>query len=172
MHPADMMILAALSLSLIFGFMRGLIRESFALAGWVAAIIVAREFNEPLAAEMAAMVSAPSLRLIFSWGLLFLVTLLSFNLLGQGLRVAARVGGLSLFDRMLGGMFGVMRGGLFVLVALMLMAPYVKHDRWFREAQLPRAFLAYESLARSLEREAVQLIHIDKPGVRDTLGNP
>lgn len=167
-----MVILAALSLSLIFGFMRGLIRESFALAGWVAAIVVARWFNEPLAAEMAPMVSAPSLRLIFSWGLLFLITLLSFNLLGQALRVAARAGGLSLSDRMLGGFFGVVRGALLVLIALMLMAPYVKHDRWFREAQLPKAFLAYESLARSLQREAVQLIHIDKPGVLGASGNP
>lgn len=165
LHPADMIIVAVLALSLILGFSRGFIREAFSLAGWVAAVLVARWFNEPLAAYLADSVSTPSVRLVISWGGLFFGTLLIFSLLGQALRLMASATGLSLFDRMLGGLFGVARGALLVLIALMLMAPYVKHDAWFSNAQLPRAFLNYESLVRSLQRETVQLLHADKPDV-------
>ena len=158
MHPADLVILAALALSLIFGFMRGFVREVVSLAGWVLAILIARSFNEPLAAWLAHWVSTPSIRLVLSYGSLFLGTLLTFSLLGTALRQLVRAGGLSLTDRMLGGVFGVLRGSLLLLIALMLMAPFVKHDAWFRDAMLPKDILQYESLARSLQNHALALV--------------
>ena len=158
MHPADLVILAALALSLIFGFTRGLVREAFALAGWVLAIVIARSFNEPLAAWLAQWVSTPSVRLVCSYGSLFFGTLLTCSLLGSALRQLVHSGGLSLTDRALGGMFGIVRGALLVLIALMLMAPFVKHDGWFRDAMLPKAILQYESLARSLQQQALALV--------------
>ena len=158
MHPADLVILAALALSLIFGFTRGFVREAFALAGWVLAILIARSFNEPMAAWLAQWVSTPSIRLVLSYGSLFFGTLLTFSLLGTALRHVVHGGGLNLTDRMLGGLFGVLRGALLVLVALMLMAPFVKHDAWFRDAMLPKTILQYESLARSLQKQALALV--------------
>ena len=91
-------------------------------AGVVLAILIARSFNEPLAAWLAHWVSTPSVRLVLSYGSLFFGTLLTFSLLGTALRHVVHGGGLNLTDRMLGGLFGVLRGALLVLVALMLMA--------------------------------------------------
>lgn len=158
MHSADLVILAALSLSLIFGFTRGLVREAFALVGWILAIVIARAFNEPLAAWLSQWVSTPSVRLVCSYGSLFLGTLLTCSLLGSAFRHLVHSGGLSLADRFLGGIFGIVRGALLVLIALMLAAPFVKHDAWFRDAMLPKAFLQYESLARSLQQQALALV--------------
>ena len=95
---------------------------------------------------------------MLSYSSLFLGTLLTFSLLGTALRQLVRAGGLSLTDRMLGGLFGVLRGALLVLIALMLMAPFVKHDAWFRDAMLPKTILQYESLARSLQKQAMALV--------------
>lgn len=170
LHPADWVILGALSLSLIFGFLRGFVREVISLVGWVLAILVARWFNEPLAAWLAQWVGTPSVRLLMSYGALFIGTLLAASLLAQALSLAVRSGGLSLTDRMLGGLFGIVRGALLVLIALMLLAPFVKHDAWFRNAQLPKAFLKYESLARTLQQEALQLVKTDKPASGPTSG--
>ena len=158
MHPADLVILAALALSLIFGFTRGFVREAFALVGWVLAIVIARSFNEPLAAWLAHWVNTPSIRLVLSYGSLFFGTLLTFSLLGTALRHVVHRGGLSLSDRVFGGIFGVLRGLLLILVALMLMAPFVKHDAWYRDAMLPKTILQYESLARSLQKQALALV--------------
>ncbi len=168
MHPADLVILAALALSLIFGFMRGLVREAFSLAGWILAILVARWFNEPVAAWLAHWVGTPSVRLVMSYGTLFFGTLLACSLLAQALSMAVRAGGLSLSDRVLGGVFGVVRGCVLVLIALMLMAPFVKKDSWFHEATLPKLFLEYESLVRSLQDEALHLVRSPKPGSAKT----
>jgi len=167
MHSADLVILAALALSLIFGFMRGFVREAFSLVGWVLAILIARWFNEPVSAWLAQWVGTPSVRLVMSYGTLFFGTLLACGLLGQALSLAVRAGGLSLSDRVLGGVFGVARGILIVLIALMLMAPFVKKDRWFNEAELPRLFLKYESLVRQLQSEALQLVTAPKPDLGD-----
>ncbi len=158
MHPADLVILTALALSLIFGFTRGFVREAFALVGWVLAIVIARSFNEPLAAWLAHWVNTPSIRLVLSYGSLFFGTLLTFSLLGTALRHVVHRGGLSLSDRVFGGIFGVLRGLLLILVALMLMAPFVKHDAWYRDAMLPKTILQYESLARSLQKQALALV--------------
>lgn len=158
MHPADIVILSVLALSLIFGFMRGFVREAFALAGWVLAIVIARSFNEPLAAWLAEYFSTPSVRLVLSYGGLFFGTLLTFSLLGTVFRQVVHSGGMSLIDRFMGGVFGATRGALLVLIALMLMAPFVKHDAWYRNALLPKAFLNYESLARSLQQQALTLV--------------
>lgn len=168
MHSADLVILAALSLSLIFGFMRGLVREAFSLAGWILAILIARWFNEPMAAWLAQWVGTPSVRLVMSYGTLFFGTLVICGLLGQALSLAVRGGGLSLANRVLGGLFGAARGFVLVLIALMLMAPFVKKDTWFSEAALPKAFLEYEHLVRSLQDQAMHLVRSPKPGSEKT----
>lgn len=158
MHPADIVILVVLALSLIFGFSRGLVREAIALTGWVLAIYLARSYNEPMAAWLAQWVSTPSLRLVMAYGSLFLGTLVVCSLGGHALSVMLRAGGLSVVDRFFGGIFGIARGLVICLIALMLMAPFINNDAWFREAQLPRAILKYESLARSLKDQAIAIV--------------
>ncbi len=158
MHPADIVILVVLALSLIFGFWRGLVREAISLTGWVLAIYLARTYNEPMAAWLAQWVSTPSIRLVMSYGGLFLGTLVVCSLGGYAVSMMLRAGGLSLVDRFFGGVFGVARGFVLCLVALMLMAPFIVNDAWFREAQLPRAILKYESVARHLKDQAITII--------------
>lgn len=163
MHSADLLILMALTLSLIFGFIRGFVREVLALAGWVLAVLVARWFNESLSAWLAPMVGTPSVRLVLAYGSLFFGTLVVCSLLAYALSLAVDASGLSLIDRVFGGLFGVVRGALLVLISLMLLAPFVKNDAWFRDSQLPKAFLKYESLARELQDKATHLVHSAKP---------
>lgn len=164
MHSADLIILAVLVLSLIFGFMRGLVREAFSLTGWVLAILVARWFNEPVAIWLAEWVETPSVRLLMSYGTLFCGTLLAFSLASHVLSLLINDTALSLPNRILGGVFGVLRGCVLVLIALMLLAPFVKKDSWFTEASLPRIFLQYEPLVRTLQSEALDIVRSEKPG--------
>lgn len=157
-HPADGIILGVLVISLLIGFGRGLVREVISLAGWVLAILVARWYNEPLAAWLAAWVETPSVRLVMAYGSLFLGTLLACSLIAHALSLMVRAGGLSLSDRLLGGVFGAVRGAVIVLVALMLMAPFVQNDRWFHDALLPKAFLSYESLLRQVQDQFIDAV--------------
>jgi len=163
LHPADWIILGILVVSLMIGFGRGLVREIISLSGWVLAILVARWFHEPVAVWLGDWVATPSVRMVMAYGSLFLGTLLSCSLIAHAMSLMVRAGGLSLFDRFFGGIFGAIRGGVLVLVALILMAPFVKSDRWFIDAVLPKTFLSYESIARDLQGQVLDVVKSAKP---------
>jgi membrane protein required for colicin V production len=156
MHPADGVILAIVAISVLFGVFRGFVREAFSLAGWVAAYVVARTFAAPAELFLADFIATPSLRLLAAWGGLFVVTLLLMALAGymvQSLMEQAGAGGA---NRLLGGVFGFLRGLILVLAGLIFMAPYVSRDDWWQEAALPQQFMRHELLGRELKQKLVQ----------------
>ena len=53
MHPADIVILVVIALSVLLGVFRGFVREAFSLAGWFLAYVVARLFHAPLEEMLA-----------------------------------------------------------------------------------------------------------------------
>jgi len=104
-HTADWIILGVFALSMAFGFYRGFVREAFALAGWVAAYVVARVFHAPLELQLADTIATPSLRLVVAWGGLFVTTLLLAALAGYMVLSLVEKAGLRLVDRCSRGRF-------------------------------------------------------------------
>lgn len=156
MHPADGVILAIIAISMLFGIFRGLVREAFALAGWIAAYVVAQLFHMPMEAMLEPYIETPSLRLVTAWGGLFVVTLLLAALTGYMIRSLMESAGLSGIDRTLGAIFGIIRGLIVVLALLIVAAPFVSRDRWWQEARLPREFMRYELVGRELKQKLTQ----------------
>lgn len=156
MHPADGVILAVVAISMLFGIFRGFVREAFALAGWIAAYLVARLFHAPLETLLADLIATPSLRAVAAWGGLFVATLLLAALAGYMVRSLMEAAGLTAVDRVLGGVFGVLRGLILVLALLVGLAPLVQQDAWWQEAALPRVFMRYEPLGQTLRQKAMQ----------------
>jgi membrane protein required for colicin V production len=170
MHPADMVILGVLLTSVLFGVFRGFVREAFALAGWVAAYVVARVFHAPLEPLLADYVATPSLRTVIAWGGLFVTTLALVALAGYMVRSLMEAEGVSAVDRLLGGLFGLVRGGILVLAALVMLAPLVQRDAWFHEATLPGVFMRLEQPGRELQQslmKAARTAADDTPAPRD-----
>ncbi len=155
-HTADWIILGVFALSMAFGFYRGFVREAFALAGWVAAYVVARVFHAPLELQLADTIATPSLRLVVAWGGLFVTTLLLAALAGYMVLSLVEKAGLRLVDRFLGAGFGMARAAILVLAALVLMAPFAGRDPWWSEAVLPQQFMRYELLGRELKESVVK----------------
>lgn len=155
MHPADAVILAVIALSLLLGLYRGFVREAFSLAAWIAAYLVARIFHPGLELVLADVIATPSLRLATAWLALFGGTLVVVTLLGYLVRSLVEAAGVSTADRLLGAGFGLLRGGILVLAALVLLAPFVQRDAWWREALLPQAFMRYEPVGQELKRKVV-----------------
>lgn len=157
MHPADGVIIAIILVSAGMGLVRGLVQEAFSLAGWIAALLVARTFYPAFDAMLVDSVSTPSLRHLFAYAGLFIGTLVVARLLGYAVMSLIDVVGLKWPDRFLGGIFGAGRGLILVLSLLILMQPYVDHDPWWHEAQLPRAFMQYAYLGKEL-RDDVEAV--------------
>ena len=163
MQPADWIIVAIIAISLFFGLMRGLVREAFSLAGWLAALVVARTFFEPCDRFLAADISTPSLRHLAAYGGLFIGTLIVAWLLGYAVMSLVDAAGLKWSDRLLGGIFGFIRGLIVVLALLILIEPFVDHDPWWHSAELPPEFLRYAFLGKELKQDVMQ-VALPAPG--------
>ena len=116
----DIAILAVIALSALFGVTRGLVREALSLGGWVLATWVALEFSPRLSDAMATGISIVSLRFILAFLILFIATLVIAALLSHLISQTVRKSSLSGTDRALGGLFGVLRGVVLVVVLIWL----------------------------------------------------
>lgn len=119
----DYAVLAIVGISVLISMMRGFVREVLALAGWVAAIVIARFYAAELAPLLPQAIPSEALRVLAAFVLLFLSTLLVCSLLAIALSQVFRKTGLGWLDRGLGALFGVARGVLIVGV-LVLMAGF------------------------------------------------
>ena len=133
----DYALIAVVGLSALVGIWRGLVREVFALAGWIAAIVVAMMFAGEAAKLIPAGFATPLVRTVIAFTVLFVVILVTVSIAGLLFTKAARAVGLGLADRTLGGVFGFARGALILLVlALAVGLTAVPNEPFWREAKL------------------------------------
>ena len=139
MNIADWMIVAVVG--------GGVVRLAW---GW--AVALARWLHGPGAHGWEGVMATPSLRVIWAWFGGLLAVLLGLGLINFAISRLIRASGLSGTDRFLGSLFGVARG-LVVVMAALILVPHVlpvKQDAWWRESSLIPQFLAFEGRAREL----------------------
>lgn len=137
MTAFDYAVLAVLAVSVLVGVWRGVVSEILALAAWVVAIIAARTWGAEVANWLAGQIAEPALRMAAGYALVVVAVLLVFAVARVLISLMLKAVGLGLLDRLLGGAFGVLRGVVVVLVAVLVagMTPLPKAD-WWRDAML------------------------------------
>jgi len=132
MTSFDYAVLTIIGLSVIFSVMRGMVKEVLAIIGWVAAFYVARTYTDQLLPMMPADIPTESLRVLAAFLVLFLATLLLASLLGIALSAIIKKIGLGWLNRLLGAMFGVVRGLVIVCILVFLagLTELPKDARW------------------------------------------
>ena len=128
----DYLVIFVMVTSVIISLMRGLVKEVLSLAGWVVAFVVANAYAAALAVMLPPVVPGAVLRLILAFIALFIGVRILMGLLSMALGALLDAGGLSLFDRLLGAVFGVGRGLVIVLTAVILcgMTSLPQQDFW------------------------------------------
>ena len=127
----DYAVFAVLGFSLVIGVLRGLTRELISLAGWVAAFVLATLFSGEAARWMPESLG-PLLAGLLAFLAVFVGVLLVTFFIGLILSMLLRAAGLGVADRMLGALFGLLRGVVIVLVAVMLagLTPLPREASW------------------------------------------
>lgn len=144
----DYLILGVIVLSVLISLWRGFIREVFSFIIWVLAFIIAVIFSGPLANHFGWMIDNHALLLAISFVVLFLVTLIIGMLLNYLVAKLIDVTGLSLINRLLGAVFGFLRGVLMVTVVVFcLSGSNMKEQPFWQASQLMPVF---QSLAMQL----------------------
>jgi membrane protein required for colicin V production len=115
----DIVILVALSISLIFGLWRGLINELFAIVAWICAFFAARLFSSDTADWLVNYIQSEPMILLLAWVLPFIVTFIIINLIRLAVKSMVDMVGLKPVDRLFGGVFGLGKG-LLIITAVVL----------------------------------------------------
>ena len=128
----DWILLAALSLSLLLGVWRGLVQEVLSLAGWVVAFYVSQIYAPMAAAKLPMEGSSQMLRYAAGFVVVFVGVLIAQALITGVIKKMLSVVGLGLIDRLLGSLFGALRGIVILLAVTLLvgMTPMRESEAW------------------------------------------
>ncbi len=138
----DIAILVLIAVSAAVSIFRGLMREVLSLLAWITAFGVAIAFYRDVSAVLEDHVSAdPSLRLTASFLILFIGALLVSGTVNWIIMKLMAKTGLSGTDRVLGSIFGILRG-LIIIQVLVLLAGFlpVPQDPWWQNSLLLQHF--------------------------------
>lgn len=134
-HPVDWICLGILLASLLLGAWRGLLYEALSLTGWIVAYIAAR-VGGALVGDFMPMGDAPEgWRYAAGFTLVFIcVAFLGGALAWMG-RGAGQLAGLRPVDRLLGAVFGAVRGvALLLLLAIAVQLTPLGQTPWWRDS--------------------------------------
>ncbi|TDI74321.1 MAG: CvpA family protein [Betaproteobacteria bacterium] len=116
----DFVVLIIFVVSISISVVRGIVRESLSLAGWVIAYMVAKAFAKDFVSMLPLSITGDSLRVLISFSALFLSVLLVMSLVTILASALVKTVGLGSVDRLFGAFFGLARGLLAVLLLVLL----------------------------------------------------
>ena len=134
MTAFDYVVLVIVVASVAIGAWRGVIGEIIALIAWVVAFFVAKWWGSEVA-QLFTAISDPALRVVAAWVAIFVVVLMLMALVRLAVRGMLKALGLTLSDRLLGILFGMMRG-LAIVLALVAVGGMTARpkERWWSDA--------------------------------------
>lgn len=150
MQLIDGIILVIILLSVIIGLFRGFLMEAIALISWILAIWIAIRFSESMTVFVPSGVESSMLRLVIAFVALFVVVLIAGKILSFVVSKLASKTGLTGTDRILGFVFGALRGGVIVTVLALLAQSFTDMEEqpwWAESISLP----FFEALAEQLK---------------------
>jgi len=170
MTAFDLIFIGIVGLSTVFAFWRGLVRVVMSLVGLIVAVLAAIHLSPATSSKLTMLSDSPATRYLVAFALIFIVVALIFALLGWLLWRAIRAIGLGFIDRLLGAVFGVARGVLIAVIAVLLAGlTTLPRQEWWQNALLaPPLVVAALSLRPWLPQAMAQRLDYgpggSKPG--------
>lgn len=137
----DWIICGLVLFSVITAAMQGFFSEALTTAGLIVGYIVAAWQYHHLADWLESFLKNPWLAEILGFLVIFFAIVLLFGLAARVARWVMKQAGLSGFDRFLGAVLGLVRGGLMVAVILMGMTAFQPASKFLANSQLAPYFL-------------------------------
>ncbi len=153
MNGADHLFAAIVLISLVFGCIRGFVREAISLLSWLIGLWLAWHFSYVFYPWLGGALAEPGIREWTGRAIVLFLTLLTGSVVGAiAAHFVQRATGLALMDRLLGGLFGMMRA--VVVIGLLVIggrAVNLDLEPWWEKT---KSMTAAEAVANWLERYA------------------
>jgi membrane protein required for colicin V production len=141
MTAADWLIVIVVLLNVVSAAIQGFFAEALSMAGLVIGYVVAAWRYQRLAEWFLSFLKNEWLAEILAFLIIFFAILILFSIAGRVARKLMRAAGLSGFDRLLGAVLGVVKGGLVVAVVLMGMTAFTPTSKMLENSELAPYFL-------------------------------
>ena len=180
MTLADWIICAVVLLNVITAAMQGFFSEALSMAGLIVGYVVAAWQYRRLAEWFERFFKNEWLAEILGFLIIFFAILLLFGLAARIARWVMKQSGLSGFDRFLGAILGLAKGGLMVAVILMGMTAFEPTSKLLQNSQLAPYFLVMGRAAiwvapselRARFYQGLDLIHQAQPKLTGAHASP
>ena len=128
----DWALLAVLLASMIVGLVRGLVFEVLSLLGWVAAYVAAQMMSPDVAPHLPVGAPGSALNHGAAFAVVFVAALVAWMLMARLIRLLVHLTPLTLIDRTLGGVFGLVRALVLLLAVATVVSftPAVRAAPW------------------------------------------
>lgn len=132
MQWVDIVLASILALSVIVGLVRGFVFEVLSLLGWFAAYFAAQWLAPEVAPHIPVGRSGSAINHAAAFAAVFVAALLVWAVGSRLLRLLIHASPLSLPDRLLGGVFGLLRGLVLLLAVATVvgLTPLMKSPVW------------------------------------------
>lgn len=141
MNPLDWLLALVLAYSILRATLRGFFKEAFSLGGLILGFLLACWFYKPAAVHLIGLVTNPQLAQFASFVLILIAVMLLATLIAALLKRTASAIGLGAVDRILGGLFGLIRGCLLCTAMLMALTAFLPPAPWIAQSTLAPYFL-------------------------------
>ncbi len=131
----DVSILMVTGVSCMFGLWRGFVREVLSLLAWIVALLIARVYSHDFAPMLGSWIASEPMRQVFAFAVLFIATLIVGAMLNHLVSKLIDISGLKLTDRLLGGVFGIARGVVILMVFIYFGASFFATEPWWIESR-------------------------------------
>lgn len=138
----DWFLIAILACSTVMAFIRGLLIELFGLGGLIAGVLLASWNYPALAAVLGHLITASAIANVVAFLLIAVGVMIVSALIGKALHHTADAIGLGIFDRLLGAVFGYLRGCLLCVAILMSITAFLPPTTVVAKSSLTPYFLA------------------------------
>jgi membrane protein required for colicin V production len=128
----DAALIAVLAISVIVGAIRGFVFELLSLVGWVAAWFAAQWFSPQVAPYIPVGTNGSALNLAVAFAAVFIAALIVWAIAARLIRLVLHATPLSIVDRGLGVVFGLLRGVVLLLAVAVAVSltPATKSMAW------------------------------------------
>lgn len=135
----DVLVVLAVVISTIYAMIRGFVNETLSIFAWAAAAFATLYFAPGIAPFLRARMSTPLVGTLVAYVGIFLVVLIPLSFVSYRFSENVKQSPVGAVDRVLGAVFGVVRGLALVGIAYIVFTMFVPmhaQPRWIRDARL------------------------------------
>jgi membrane protein required for colicin V production len=160
MTPVDYVLIAIVAISLLFGVIRGFLRESVALLGWLVGLWLAWHYSAEVVPYLGGALAGTELQVWVARLIILLAVIITAWLIGSLLGYLVQRSGLTLgVDRILGGVFGLVRGAVIVGFAVILAdAAEMRDESWWQQSRLMPLGVEMASVLRGYVETGMRVV--------------